>query len=97
MQRSKYTEWHLPFACVTVILLSTLYTHHSYHKLLLDCSKQHILQELASMQIAGIILAYVAISALKKATYTGKAIQYASTHPMIPPAAARRRQQMPLV
>jgi hypothetical protein len=97
MPWSKYTDWYLSMAYVSIILISTLYTHHSYHKILSDCSKQYMLQELASIQIAGVILASVTVSAIKSVTNTPKITHHHSTHPMIPLAAARRRQQLPLV
>jgi hypothetical protein len=72
-------DWQLPLACITVIVLSSLYyTPHHNH------STSQLLQDLASMQITGVLLASAAISAFKAAT-------------MFPPTAARRRQQMPLV
>jgi hypothetical protein len=101
---SRLLDWHLPLACILVILLSSLYTYHSYHQLLHDCSSdqaQHLLQELASMQIMGIILASAAASAIRRRTAQGGATSHRSSaaaqHPMLPQAAARRRQQLPLV
>jgi predicted anti-sigma-YlaC factor YlaD len=96
MPWSKYTDLYLSMAYIAIILISTLYTHHSYHKTLSDCSKQYILQELASIQIAGVILASITVSAIKSVT-TRIIPRHYSTHPMIPQAAARRRQQLPLV
>lgn len=97
MPWSKYTDLYLSMAYIAIILISTLYTHHSYHKTLSDCSKQYILQELASIQIAGVILASITVSAIKSVTTRIIPRHYYSTHPMIPQAAARRRQQLPLV
>ena len=98
-------DWHLPLACISVVLLSTLYTYHNYHQLLHNCSEQQMLQELASMQIMGIVLASAAASAFRRAT-SGSADhsnqqQHSKLamlqHPLMPMAAARRRQQLPLV
>jgi hypothetical protein len=93
-------EWHLPAACIAVILVSNLYTHHHYHRLLQDCSETQMLQELASMQIMGVLLATVAVSAMKAATRAdSSSLTSIRTipHPMLPQQAARRRQQLPLV
>jgi len=90
-------DWQLPLTCITVILLSNLYTYHNYYHLLRESS--HLMQDLASMQIMGVILASAAMSAVKTATSAkGRPLnQFYSTHPMLPSAAARRRQMMPLV
>jgi len=88
-------DWKLPLACVAVIILSTLYTHHNYNHLLLE--SPYMLQDLASMQIMGVLLASAAMSAVRAASATKRPPHLTYTHPMIPPAAARRRQLMPLV
>lgn len=92
-------DWHLPFACITVVLFSALYTHHNYRQLLSDCSEKQLLQDLVCMQIMGIVLATVAVSAMKRATAATDRTyrQTVIDHPMLPPAAARRRQMLPLV
>ena len=92
----KLIEWQLPLACIIVILVSTLYTHHSYYQ---HSSETQLMQDLASMQIMGILLAAAALSAIKAATSARnhRPSHYTSPHPMLPPVAARRRQQMPLV
>ena len=92
-------DWHLPFACITVVLFSALYTHHNYHQLLSDCSEKQLLQDLVCMQIMGIVLATAAVSAMKRATTADRVVfkQVILDHPMLPPAAARRRQMLPLV
>ncbi len=107
--RPRLLEWHLPLACVLVILLSILYTYHTHHQALQNCSEggQQLLQELASMQIMGIILASTAAAALKRMTHAkegvptlvrGSASAQLLQHPMLPLAAARRRQLLlPLV
>jgi hypothetical protein len=59
-----------------------------------------MLQELASMQIMGILLATAAVYAMKTATMAdNSSLTSIKTipHPMLPQQAARRRQQLPLV
>ncbi len=89
-------EWHTPLACVLVILLSSLYTSHVHHQTL-GPHHRLLLEELASMQIAGVIIAFAAASALRRATGDPPKSPAHLQHPMLPPAAARRRQMLPLV
>jgi uncharacterized membrane protein affecting hemolysin expression len=92
------TDWHIPLACIAVVLLSTLYTHHTHHQKLRDCSDLPLLQELVCIQIAGIILASAAISAMKRAPAASTPLATAMlSHPMLPRAAERKRMQLPLV
>ena len=90
-------DWQLPLACIAVVILSTLHAHHNYHHLLRE--SPHLLQDLASMQIMGVLLASTTISAVRAATSAKRPLpsHFASSHPMLPPAAAKRRQQLPLV
>ena len=99
MRATHVIEWQLPIACIAVILLSTLYTHHNYSRLLRDYPETQLLRDLASMQIMGILLATAAVSAVKAATSTSavRVTAFSNNHPMLPQAAARRRQQLPLV
>ena len=91
----KFTaDWRTPLACIAVVLLSTLYTHHTHHQKLRDCSDLPLLQELVCIQIAGIILASAAISATKRAAPLTTTML---SHPMLPRAAERKRMQLPLV
>ena len=99
------TDWHIPVAFITVILLSALYTYHSHHRLLLDCSETQPLQEMVAIQITGVLLVSLALSAAKRSAearrqkHIAQLISAVTTtpHPMLPAAAARRRQQLPLV
>jgi hypothetical protein len=97
------TDWHSPAACIAVLLLSALYTYHTHHTLMLDCAQP--LQELVAIQITGVLLVSLTLSAAKRAAehrrqkHIAQLISAATTtaHPMLPAAAARRRQQLPLV
>jgi hypothetical protein len=80
-------DWLLPLACIAVILLSIIYTHHNYNRLLRESSETQLLQNLASMQIMGILLAAAALSAAKAATSSFQAKRLTR----LPAAAARRR------
>ena len=93
------TDWYLTVASIAVVLLSTLYAHHTHHQLLSDCSALRLLQELVSIQIAGIILASAAVSAMKgvSGAHRTSVPPAILQHPMLPRAAARKRQQLPLV
>ena len=99
------TDWHSPAACIVVLLLSALYIYHTHHRLLLDCSETQPLQELVAIQITGVLLVSLTLSAAKRAAehrrqkHIAQLISAATTtaHPMLPAAAARRRQQLPLV
>ncbi len=87
----RFIDWQLPLACIAVILLSTLYTHHNYHRLLRDHPETQLLQELASMQIMGVLLATAALSAVKAATSSnGHAPKLACNNPAARARAANK-------
>ena len=57
-------HWLLPAACIAVILLSILYTHGRHRSPQRDDAATHrLLQDLASMQITGVLLVSAAAAA----------------------------------
>ena len=94
----------LPAACSAIILLSILYTHGRHRSAQKDdAATYRLLQDLASMQITGVLLVSAAVAAARGGANKGSTSQArplaatAQQHPMLPQAAARKRQQMPLV
>ena len=91
----------LPAACSAIILLSILYTHGRHRSAQKDdAATYRLLQDLASMQITGVLLVSAAVAAARggaKGPAAARLITAATQHPMLPQAAARKRQQMPLV
>jgi hypothetical protein len=106
-QRTTFLSHHLlldhwlllPAACSAIILLSILYTHGRHRSAQKDdAATYRLLQDLASMQITGVLLVSAAVAAVRGANKGPRPLAAtAQQHPMLPQAAARKRQQMPLV
>lgn len=94
MTMAQIDHWLLPAACIAVILGSILYHAHDGQ------SSMQLLQDLASMQITGVLLVSAVAAAARGRAHKARPTSVMTPihqHPMLPQAAARKRQQMPLV